>query len=290
MKVILVTGGSGFLGRHLIRRLLDKYPDIEVRAISRSENAIQRLLIGCNSDRLIPIVGDIRDVNSLRDAIRDTDMVVHLAAMKHIDLCEIHPVEAITTNVIGTKNLLDLFTGTTFLGMSTDKGVEATTCYGATKLLMERLILERAKKEKKRRYMVIRAGNIFGSSGSVIERWQQEISKNNQKGITNPEMTRFFIDVKTLVNFIIETMENGKSGNIYIPHQKTIMLADLAKATIDVYGDGATRLKLCGVRTGEKLHELLFTEGEGVISSLDSNRSQNLPRLSVEEIKAWLMK
>lgn len=290
MKVILVTGGSGFLGRHLIRRLLDKYPDIEVRAISRSENAIQRLLIGCNSDRLIPIVGDIRDVNSLRDAIRDTDMVVHLAAMKHIDLCEIHPVEAITTNVIGTKNLLDLFTGTTFLGMSTDKGVEATTCYGATKLLMERLILERAKKEKKRRYMVIRAGNIFGSSGSVIERWQQEISKNNQISITNPEMTRFFIDVKTLVNFIIETMENGKSGNIYIPHQKTIMLADLAKATIDVYGDGATRLKLCGVRTGEKLHELLFTEGEGVISSLDSNRSQNLPRLSVEEIKAWLMK
>ena len=116
MKVILVTGGSGFLGRHLIRKLLDKYPNSEVRAVSRSENAIQRLLIGCHSRRLIPIVGDIRDVNSLKNAVRDADTIVHLAAMKHIDLCEIHPIEAITTNVIGTKNLLDLFNGHTFSG------------------------------------------------------------------------------------------------------------------------------------------------------------------------------
>lgn len=289
MKVILVTGGSGFLGRHLVRRLLDKYPDSEVRTISRSENAIQRLLIGCHSERLVPIVGDIRDVNSLRYAVRDTDTVVHLAAMKHIDLCETYPVEAITTNVIGTKNLLDLFSGTTFIGMSTDKGVEATTCYGATKLLMERLVLERAKKEKKRRYIVIRAGNIFGSSGSVIERWRQEISQNNEITVTNSEMTRFFINVKTLVDFIIEIMETGESGNIYIPHQRTIALADLAKATIDLYGDKVTRLKVCGPRVGEKLHELLFTEGEGVISALDSNRSQNSPTLSMEEIKDWLM-
>jgi len=289
MKVILVTGGSGFLGRHLIRRLLDIYPDVEVKAISRSENAIQRMLVECRSERLIPIVGDIRDINSLKYAIRDADTVLHLAAMKHIDLCEMHPVEAITTNVIGTKNLLDLFSGTTFIGMSTDKSVEATTCYGATKLLAEKLVLERAKKEKDRRYIVIRAGNIFGSSGSVIERWQREINKNNEISITSPEMSRFFINVKTLVDFIIETMENGESGNIYIPHQGTIMLADLAKAVVDLYGNSGTRQKICGARAGEKLHELLFTEGERIVSSLDSNCSQNSPRLSVDEIKAWLM-
>lgn len=289
MKVILVTGGSGFLGRHLIRRLLDKYQDIEVRAISRSENAIQRMLVECRSDRLTPIVGDIRDVNSLKYAVRDADAVVHLAAMKHIDLCEMHPVEAITINVIGTKNLLDLFSGTTFIGMSTDKCVEATTCYGATKLLAEKLVLERANKENHRRYMVIRAGNIFGSSGSVIERWQREISKNNEISITNPEMTRFFINVKPLVDFIIEIIETGESGNIYIPPQKTIKLTDLAQAVVDLYGNKATKLNLCGTRVGEKLHELLFAEGERVISLLDSNCSQNSPRLTIEEIKAWLM-
>jgi FlaA1/EpsC-like NDP-sugar epimerase len=209
--------------------------------------------------------------------------------MKHIDLCEIHPIEAITTNVIGTKNLLDSFSGHTFIGISTDKGVETTTCYGATKLLMERLVLEWAKKEKRGKYMVIRAGNIFGSSGSVIERWKQEISQNNKISITDPEMTRFFINVHIMVDFIIEKIEKGDNGNIYIPYQKTMKLADLAKATIDLYGNKETKLNLCGPRVGEKLHELLFTEGEGVISHLDSNRSQNSPRLRVDEIKAWLM-
>jgi len=288
MKVILVTGGSGFLGRHLIQRLLDKYQDIEVRTISRGENAIQRMLVECHSERLMPIVGDIRDVDSLKYAMRDTDTVVHLAAMKHIDLCEMYPLEAITINVIGTKNLLDLFSGATFIGMSTDKAIEAITCYGGTKLLMEKLILDRAKKEKKRRYIVIRAGNIFGSTGSVIERWKQQISQNNEISITNPEMTRFFINVETVVDFIVKIMESGESGNIYIPYQKALTLADLARATVDLYGNKATRLKLSGARVGEKLHELLFAEGERIISSLDSNRSQNSQRWSAEEIRNWL--
>jgi len=288
MKTILVTGGSGFLGRHLIQKLLDKYPDTEIRAFSRSENAIQRMVVACRSKRLTPVVGDIRDVNSLKYAIRDADTVIHLAAMKHIDLCEIHPVEAISTNVSGTKNLLDLFNGHTFIGMSTDKGVEATTCYGATKLLMERLVLEWAKKEKRKRYIVIRAGNIFGSSGSVIERWAQEISQNNEISITAPEMTRYFINVNNLVDFIIEILETGENGNVYIPSQKTVKLSDLAQATIELYGNKDTKLNLCGTRVGEKLHELLFTEGERVVSYLDSNRSQDSPRLSIKEIKAWL--
>ena len=284
----MVTGGSGFLGRHLIRRLLDKYPDIEVRTISRSENAIRRLLGECHSERLIPIVGDIRDVDSLKYALRDSDTVVHLSAMKHIDLCEMYPIEAIATNVIGTKNLLDLFSGDTFIGMSTDKAIEATNCYGATKTLTEKLILDRARKEKDKRYIVIRSGNIFGSTGSVIERWKQQIRQNNEINITNPEMTRFFINVETLADFIIDTMESGESGNIYIPYQKALVLSDLAKATIDLYGNKATRLNLSGVRVGEKLHEILFIEGEKIISSLDSNLSQESPRLSIEEIKDWL--
>lgn len=287
MKVILVTGGSGFLGRHLIRRLLDKYQDIEIRTISRGENAIQRLLVECHSERLIPIVGDIRDIGSLKYAMRNTDTVIHLAAMKHVDLCEMYPLEAIAINVIGTKNLLDLFNGVTFIGMSTDKAIEAITCYGATKLLTEKLILNQTKRERERRYIVIRSGNIFGSTGSVVERWKQQISQNNEIDITNPEMTRFFTNVKTLVDFMVEIMESGESGNIYIPYQKALTLADLSEATVDLYGDKATRLKFSGTRIGEKLHELLSTEGEKVISSLGSSRSQDSPKLAIEEIKRW---
>lgn len=156
--------------------------------------------------------------------------------------------------------------------------------------MAEKLILERAKKEgQKRRFMVIRAGNIFGSSGSVIEKWKQEISQNNEISITDPGMTRFFINVNNLVDFIIEILETGENGNIYIPSQATIILADLAKVIVELYGNKSTKLKICGPRIGEKLHELLFTEAERVISFLDNNRSQDSPRLSVEEIKGWLM-
>lgn len=288
MKVILVTGGSGFLGRHLVRRLLDKYQDVEVRTISRGENAIRRMLEECHSERLKPVVGDVRDVDSLMYAVRDVDTIVHLAAMKHIDLCEMYPVEAIATDVLGTKNLLDMFSGDTFIGMSTDKAIEATTCYGATKLLTEKLILDQAKREKNKRYMVVRAGNMLGSSGSVIERWKQQIIKSNEITITNPEMTRFFINVETLVDFIVEIIEKGENGNIYIPYQKAIKLADLAKATIGFYGNKETRLNISGPRIGEKLHEVLFIEGEKVESSLNSRCSEDSPRLTIKDIKDWL--
>jgi len=288
MKSILITGGGGFLGKHLIRRLLVKYQDIEVRAFSRSENEIQEVIVQSNSKRLMPIIGDIRDDSSVKYAIKDVDTVVHLAAMKHIDFCEMYPLEAIATNVAGTKNLLDSFDGTTFIGMSTDKAVEATTCYGATKLLLEKLVLDQASKEKTKRHMVVRSGNIFGSSGSVIERWKEQISKRNEISITNPDMTRFFITVAELVDFIIEVMEKGENGKVYVPYQKSILLADLVKAIIELYGNEATGLDIIGGRAGEKEHELLFTGAEGIVTSLDSNSSRDAVRLSLGEIKDWL--
>lgn len=284
MKRILVTGGSGFLGRHLVRRLLEKYQDIEVRTISRSENDIQRMLLECDNGKLTPIIGDIREIDTLKYAVKDVDTVVHLAAMKHIDFCQMYPSEAVTINVIGTRNLLESFNGTTFVGMSTDKAVQAISCYGATKLLMEELILEQARKRDKR-YMVIRSGNIFGSSGSVIERWKQQIKQSNEITITDPKMSRFFIDVRTLVNFVIKVIEEGENGNIYIPYQKALTLTDLVEAVTGLYGDRTTKIKIVGARTGERQHEILSIEGERVISSLESSHSENSLRWSVEEIR-----
>ncbi len=290
MDKILITGGAGFLGRHLIKVLLDKYSDVEIRAISRHENEMVEMMVHCNnSSRLKPIIGDIREVDTVKYALADVDTVIHLAAMKHIDFCEMYPSEAISVNIIATMNLLKLFTGNTFIGMSTDKAVEATGCYGATKLLLERLVLEQARKRPDCRYMVVRSGNIFGSSGSVIQRWKQQIKQSNKVTVTNLEMTRFYINVNTLVDFIMQIIERGESGKIYIPFQKVAGLGDLAKAMIELYGNAKTKKEVTGLREGEKMHERLFSlPRKDVVTELKAECSEHGENLSIDEIKDWL--
>jgi UDP-N-acetylglucosamine 4,6-dehydratase/5-epimerase len=290
MKKVLITGGAGFLGRHLTKGLLDKYSDIEIKAISRHENEIVEMIVACNNDkRLKPIIGDIREVDTAKYALTDVDTLIHLAAMKHIDFCEMYPSEAISVNIIATMNLLKLFTGNTCIGMSTDKAVEATGCYGATKLLLEKLILEQARRNPNRRYMVVRSGNIFGSSGSVIQRWKQQIKQNNKVMVTNLEMTRFFINVNTLVDFIIQVIEQGESGKIYIPFQKVARLGDLAKAMMELYGDAKTKKEVTGLREGEKMHERLFSSPpKDIITDLTAECSEFGENLSIDELKDWL--
>lgn len=290
MDKVLITGGAGFLGRHLIKRLLDKYSAIEVKAISRHENEIVEMIVACNNDkRLKPIIGDIREVDTAKYALTDVDTLIHLAAMKHIDFCDLYPSEAVSINVAGTMNLLKLFIGDTFIGMSTDKAVEATSCYGATKLLLEKLILEQARKNTNCRYMVVRSGNIFGSSGSVVQRWKQQIKQNNKVTVTNLEMTRFYIDVNILVDFIIRIIEQGESGKIYIPFQRTAKLGDLAKAMVALYGNAKTKIEVVGLREGEKMHERLFSSPpKDIITDLTAEYSEHGENLSVDEIKDWL--
>lgn len=286
MNKVLVTGGAGFLGRYLIKGLLKKYSSIEVRALSRHENAIAEMMVICHSDRLKPIIGDIREVDTLKYALGGVDAVIHLAAMKHIDFCESYPSEAIAINTVATMNLLKLFGGDTFIGISTDKAIEAIGCYGATKLLLEKLILEQARKNADhRRYIVVRSGNIFGSSGSVIEMWKEQIRQSNTITVTNLEMTRFFISVNTLVDFIIEIIEQGENGKIYVPFQKTAALGDLAKAVVELYGNRGTRMEVAGLREGEGMHEKLFLPLErNIVSDLKSECSEYGERLSREEI------
>ena len=289
MDKVLITGGGGFLGRYLIKGLLNKYSDIEVRALSRHEHDMTETIVYCDSERLKPIIGDIREIDTLKYAMRGVDTVIHLAAMKHVNFCELYPSEAIAINTIAAMNLLKLFAGDTFIGMSTDKAIEATGCYGATKLLLEKLILEQSRKDADRRYIVVRSGNIFGSSGSVIEKWKHQIKQSNKITATSLEMTRFFINVNTLADFIIEIIEQGESGKIYVPFQKVATLEDLAKAVIELYGNKKTRMEITGLREGEKVHEKLFSPFEtNVVSNLKSVSSQTGERLSIEEIKDWL--
>lgn len=290
MKRILVTGGSGFLGKHLIRGLLDKYPEAEITAIARGGSGIMKLLTTCPGEKLRAVVGDISNTDTLSSVLRGVDTVIHLAALKFINLCEMNPMEAISINIGATVNLLKLFEGDVFIGMSTDKAVEPASCYGATKLILEKLVLAEAARSGGARYLVVRSGNIFGSTGSVIDNWQQHLKQNNEIIVTNPEMTRFFIDVDVLSDFIMNVMKEGENGNIYVPFQNAIRLADLAQAFVELYGDSQTRVKVTGVGKGERAHESLFLANENVVTDIKYNSSESAERLSGADIKEWLKK
>lgn len=287
---MLITGGSGFLGRRLVKKILHKYQGLEIGTVARDGEGIIRLLSVCASDRLRPFIGDIRNEEVLQFALRDVGTVVHLAAIKYINLCELSPAEAITINVNATANLLRLFKGSTFISMSTDKAVESSSCYGATKLIVEKLTLAEAGKNADKRFMVVRSGNIFGSSGSVIENWHRQIKLNNEIIVSHPDMTRFFVDVNTLAEFIIAVLEKGENGRIYIPLHSTIQLGDLAQAFIGLYGNKKTAIKEVGRRQGEKMHERLFMPGENVVTDMKHISSEQGEKLSLDEIKAWLQK
>lgn len=290
MRKMLVTGGSGYLGRHLVKKLLVRYEDLEISTIARSGEGIIRLLSVCPGDRFRPFIGDIRNETILKFALKDVDTVVHLAAMKYINLCELSPDEAITINVHATAFLLDMFNGDTFISMSTDKAVESTSCYGATKLMVEKLTLAEAEKNKNRRYMVVRSGNIFGSTGSVIENWQRQLKQNGEIIVSNPEMTRFFVDVNELAAYIITALEKGQSGKIYIPPQKVIRIGDLAQAFIELYGNETTKMKIVGQFQSEKTHERLYMLGENVVTDMKYSNSDAGKKLSLDEIKVWLQR
>ncbi len=283
MKRVAVTGGAGFVGRHLINELLSRYPDIEVTSISRSEALLTQLLVSCPSERLKIALADVRDIQAMKFLLTDMDTVIHLAAMKRVELCEEHSREAITINVIGMMNILDAFEGSTFVLMSTDKAVEPAGCYGASKLLCEKLVLEQANKQNRgTRFMIVRSGNVAWSTGSVLEIWKQQIEQTNEITVTDPNMTRFFTSAESIVDLIISVVEQGESGKVYLTsHGPAKSLRELVEEATKLYGDNKTTVKIVGRRPGERLHEKLrlsheqyvvigFTESLGTSTPLDS--------------------
>ncbi len=263
MKRILVTGGSGFVGRHLLKELLRRYPHVEVTSLSRSEGGISKLQCEVSSPALRLSVGDIRDETFVRGALKGKDTVIHLAAMKRVDLCEEECEEGATINVLGTLNMLRAFEGETFILMSTDKAVEPCNCYGATKLVCERLVKQRASKSKGPRFMVIRSGNILGSTGSVMDIWVNQIREFNEITVTHPDMRRFYTSVDGVVKLYMAVLERGENGKVYFtPHGDAVLLKDLIGEALQKYGNGSTRVRLIGLRMGERMEEKMRSMDE----------------------------
>lgn len=261
-KVILVTGGTGTFGRAFVARVLKDSTVKKVIIFSRDELKQSEIAAMYPSEpRLRYFIGDIRDPERLRRAFQGVDIVVHAAALKQVPATEYNPFEAVQTNIIGSKNVidaaLDCGVSKTIL-VSSDKAVEPINLYGATKLSAERLFVAANSYSGTSgdAFSVIRYGNVIGSRGSLVEM----VQRNRAKGVitlTDKEMTRFWIRIEQVMEMVLEAIERMQGGEIFVPKMKNMSVSGVIRLIAP-----ECKLKVIGIRPGEKLHETLITSYE----------------------------
>lgn len=260
-QVILLTGGTGSFGHAFVKYLLKKNPPKTIRIYSRDEFKQYEMQQNFNHPSLRFFIGDIRDKNRLHRAMNGVTLVVHAAAMKQIVACEYNPTEAITTNVMGSMNVLETALDhdvDRVFGLITDKAVSPINLYGATKLCVEKLLIRgnAYRGTGKTKISCVRYGNVAASRGSVIPLFLKQKEKGTLT-ITSKDVTRFWITLDEGVRFVATAIESMKGGEIYVPKMPSIRILDLASAIAP-----KARVKYTGLRPGEKLHEDLITAHE----------------------------
>lgn len=259
---VLITGGTGSFGRKFAQVMLDDFHPRRLIIFSRDELKQHEMRVsGFDHPSLRYFIGDVRDVDRLRRAFQGVDVVVHAAALKQVPACEYNPIEAVMTNVMGARNVIDaaLDCGVErVLAMSTDKATAPVNLYGATKLVAEKLFVQANSYGGAHgtRFACVRYGNVVGSRGSVIPLFKQQ-RKSGRLTITDPRMTRFWITLEQGVRFVIESIEMMHGGEVFIPKLPSMNIMDLVKAI----GAGC-EVDIVGIRPGEKLHESMISEDE----------------------------
>jgi len=265
-KKILITGGTGSWGNELASQLLEKDPT-QVRIFSRGEFAQVTMMRNFNDDRLKFIIGNVRDYSSLKAACKGIDYVFHLAALKHVPICEEQPSEAIKTNIQGTENLIKAAIVNRVkkvIDVSTDKAVDPINLYGITKAVGERLIIHANKISTDTKFICIRAGNVLGTQGSVVPYFIKLIKEFNKILITDKRMTRFFMTLQDAISLLFKATEKSIGGETFVEQMPSFKIIDLAKALIDVYGNNNTKIIETEIRPGEKIDEVLVSRYEAV--------------------------
>ena len=270
-KDILVTGGCGSIGSNIVRQLLALHPK-RIKVFDNNESGLFHLQEDLQSPLLRILVGDIRDKERLRFAVRGTDIIFHAAALKHVPLCEYNPFEAVSTNVIGTKNIVEVARDeqvSKFIAISTDKAVNPINTMGATKLLAEKIVLTAELGDKcVTRFSCVRFGNVLNSVGSVIPIFKKQIAQGWPVTITSPEMVRFFMSMDEAVRLVLKTAQYSKGREIFILKMNKLRIIDLAEVMIEElapkYNRHPQNLKIVaiGTRPGEKIAEELITKEE----------------------------
>jgi len=273
-KTLLITGGTGSFGKAVLNRFLDT--DIgEIRIFSRDEKKQHDLLRSYNNAKIKCYVGDIRDLGSIRDAVKGVDFVFHAAALKQVPSCEIYPLEAVKTNIIGTDNVLTAAIDAgvkKVICLSTDKAAYPVSAMGATKMLMEKLFTAKSRTVTPEETSICgtRFGNVMASRGSVIPVFVEMIKKNRPLTITHPEMTRFIMDVDEAVDLVMFAFQNGESGDIMVQKAPACNVQTIALALFELF-EKDTGIEIIGVRHGEAMYETLLTKEEAAIAADNEN-------------------
>ncbi len=322
-KVLLITGGTGSFGNTVLKRFLSTEVR-EIRIFSRDEKKQEDMRIAFNNPKLKFCIGDVRDYESIFQALKGVDYVFHAAALKQVPSCEFYPMEAVRTNVIGTENVLNAATANNVnrvVVLSTDKAVYPINSMGISKAMAEKLMVAKARSQIQDEtiFCATRYGNVMASRGSVIPLFVSQIKEGKPLTLTDPNMTRFLMSLEDSVDLVLYAFKHGKQGDIFVQKAPASTVADLAQAIKELFGnDELTRI--IGTRHGEKLYESLisreemakaedmegyyripadnrdlnyaqyYTEGEEEISNQQDYTSHNTVRLNVEQVKNLLLK
>ena len=270
-KTILVTGGAGSIGAHLTKRILD-YPVKAVRVLDNDEHALFKVGKSIDDTRLRLLLGDILNQERIELAGLNVDIILHVAAIKNIEITEYNPIETINTNDNGTVNMVKMAIKNSpkkFLNISTDKAVESTTLYGTTKNLSEKLITWAGGLMIPTKFASTRFGNVIETRGNVFEIWNEEKKNGKPLSITHPDMKRYFLKIDDAVEFCLECLIHVNNGEIFIPKMKSYSIKELANKV-------SKKHNIIGLRKGEKMVEVLMTKEE--------------EHRAVERKKMWIIK
>ncbi|MBJ6362063.1 polysaccharide biosynthesis protein [Paenibacillus sp. GCM10012307] len=262
--VILVTGGTGSWGHELVSQLLLQNPR-EVIVYSRNESSQVTMMRELDDARLKFRIGDVRDREALVSVCSRVDYVFHLAALKHVDICEEQPNEALKTNVGGTQNIIEAAIAggvKKVINISTDKAADPVNFYGMTKAIGEKLITYANSQNSYTRFINVRGGNILGSSGSVLHLFRDQIMEGKQITITDKNMIRYFMTPQMASGLLLTAASKGQGGETFILKMPACKITDLAQVLIEAYEAQGIEMKEIGCRPGEKLHEILISPFE----------------------------
>lgn len=321
-KTLLITGGTGSFGNAVMNRFLDSEVR-EIRIFSRDEKKQDDMRKQYKNDKLKFYLGDVRDINSLKNAVNGVDYIFHAAALKQVPSCEFFPLEAVKTNVLGTDNVLSVaieYGVKKVICLSTDKAAYPINAMGISKAMMEKVFVAKSNVVSPEQTLICgtRYGNVMASRGSVIPLFIEQIKAGQPLTVTDPNMTRFLMSLEEAVELVAFAFENAESGDIMVQKSPASTIGDLAKAIIELF-EVNNEIKIIGTRHGEKSFETLltreehavahdygnyfrvpadkrdlnydkyFVEGDKRIATETEYNSHNTMRLSVGEVKEKLL-
>jgi UDP-N-acetylglucosamine 4,6-dehydratase/5-epimerase len=288
-KIIFVTGGTGSWGHELVKQLLTYNPK-EIRIFSRNETSQFAMKQEFDHNPTLHfIIGDIKEKDTLIEACQGVDYIFHLAALKHVPVCEDQPIEALKTNVIGTQNVIDAAISSNVkkvIYISTDKASDPSNFYGLSKAMGERLIIHANTLNTNTKFVCIRGGNVLGTNGSVIHVFKRQIQEKQKVGITDIRMTRFFLTVQDAIKLVFKATFESIGGEIFVMKMPACRIIDIAQVLIEASNKGNIEIETLGIRPGEKIHELLLSSYESTMTvAYDEEYFVILPAININGLK-----